>query len=69
MAGSNTFGPKRGGRPRVASDDQRSTIFRLYYQEEWTARRIGETLFPGLKFETIRKIAQQERRKAVLREL
>ena len=62
MADGNTFGPKRGGRPRVATTEQRATIFRLYYKEEWTARRIRETLFPDLKAETIRKIAQQERR-------
>jgi hypothetical protein len=46
----------------VATTEQRATIFRLYYKEEWTARRIRETLFPDLKAETIRKIAQQERR-------
>ena len=62
MADSSTFGPKRGGRPRVATAAERATIFRLYYTEEWTARRIHETVFPKLKAETIRKIAQQERR-------
>ena len=46
----------------MANPQERATIFRLYYSEEWTARRIHETLFPSLKPETIRKIAQQERR-------
>ena len=46
----------------MATAAERATIFRLYYNEEWTARRIHETVFPKLKAETIRKIAQQERR-------
>ncbi len=44
----------------MAPQSDRDTIWRLYYTEGWTAKRIQDVVFPGLKVKTIQKIAANE---------
>lgn len=52
---------KKHGRPSLTTEQEAAEIARLYFDLDWTARKIRETLFPSLRDDTIRSIAKRTR--------
>lgn len=64
MTPTSTKPSKSGGRPRIATTEERAEIRRLYYEVDLTAKQIQDLKFPHIKEKTLREIARLEAKRA-----